>query len=169
MLIYRSRVFDLYTTSVSSRRVPFEYIGHRGSCAALIVDPNAEIGLIAHHRPAIGRTLFELPAGTLDFEHSIEDIMMAELKEEARLTVSPNQLKRLTSLYTTPGYSSELLTIFLVHVTQLQRKRCETLRWFELTELNRLIHEQELIDMKTVAAITAYQAVLWKGNGDEVL
>jgi ADP-ribose pyrophosphatase len=169
MLIHKSRVFDLYSENVNSRRAPFEYVGHRGSVAALLTDPDDEIGLLAHHRPAVGRTLFELPAGTLEPERGLEETMIAELREEAGFRASPEQLHRLTSLYASPGYTTELLTLFLVRVTREQRKRAENLRWFRLSDLNRLIHEQELIDMKTVAAITAYQAVLWKGPGDEIL
>lgn len=169
MLIYKTRVFDLYSTNVSSRRMPFEYVGHRGSCATLIVDENDHVGLLPHHRPAIGRTLFELPAGTIDYDRPIEDIMAAELKEETGLRVRPDELKRLTSLYSSPGYSSELVTIFFLRVTNDQRKANETLRWFDLAEINKLIFEGELVDMKTVAAITSYQAIVWKGTGDEIL
>lgn len=169
MLIYRSRVFDLYSTDLSSRRAPFEYLGHRGSCAALVVDAIDEVGLIAHHRPAIGRTLFELPTATLDATRTPKDIMIEELRSEASVRVAPSQLERLTSLYVSPGYSSELLTLFFVRLTHEQRHRSDTMRWFTFNDLNRLIHEQQVCDLKTVAAITAYQAVLWKGSRDEIL
>ncbi len=169
MLIYKSRVFDLYSINVSSRRAPFEYLGHQGSCAALIVDADNEVGLLAHHRPAIGHTLFELPARILVPGRAIEEVMRDELREEAGLLIAPTQLTRLTSLYTAPGYSSELLTIFLLGLSKAQRQSADALRWFPLLELNRLIQAQEIVDMKTVAAVTAYQAVLWKGEGDEVL
>src|SRR5689334_3130072 len=122
MLIYKSRVFDLYSNNVSSRRPPFEYIGHRGSCAALIVDPQDQIGLLAHHRPAIGRALFELPAGTLNYEAPVEEIMRREIKEETGIETEPHQLHRLISLYTSPGYTTELLTLFLVRITETQRR-----------------------------------------------
>ncbi|MBI3557565.1 MAG: NUDIX hydrolase [Deltaproteobacteria bacterium] len=172
MLIYKSRVFDLYCMDMSSRHTPFEYVGHHGSCAALVLDKsdeNNEVGLLAHHRPAIGRTLFELPARTLVPGRAIEDVMRNELYENTGLPIVARQLSKLTALYTSPGYSSELLTIFLVQLTRQQRQAADALRWFSLPELNRLILNQEIIDLKTVAAITAYQAVLWKGEGDEVL
>lgn len=169
MLIYKSRVFDLYSTNTSSRRPPFEYVGHRGSCAALILDQSDNVGLLAHHREAVGRTLFELPAGTLDLKKPTEEIMRQELKEEAGLEVEPDQLSYLTMLYTSPGYSSEALALYFVRITPEQRKKSDGLRWFSLPEVNQLIQRGELSDMKTVAAISAYQAILWKGTGDEIL
>lgn len=162
MLIHRSRVFDLYTTSTSAQRAPFEYVVHRGSCAALIVDPTEAIGLLPHHRPAVGKTLFELPAGTLDYEASIEDIMTNELREEAGLTVREDQMRRLTSLFTSPGYTSEQLTLFLVRITAAQRKAIDALRWFAMPELMELIRSGDITDMKTVAAICAYQSIFLK-------
>ncbi|MEW6055077.1 MAG: NUDIX hydrolase [Bdellovibrionota bacterium] len=167
MLIYKSRVFDLYTTNVGSRQVPFEYVGHRGSCAALILNPNEEIGLLPHTRPAIGKTLFELPAGTLDLELSSEDTMIQELKEEAGLCISKQQIRRLTSLYTSPGYTSELLALFLVRLRKEQASGNESLRWFSLDELGKLICKEQIVDMKTVAAISLYQALPWEENLDE--
>jgi ADP-ribose pyrophosphatase len=169
MLIHKSRVFDVYTSNVSSRRPPFEYVGHRGSCAALPVGPDDQIGLLAHHRPAVGRTLFEIPAGTVEYDRSLEELMIREMREETGMTIDATQMQRLTSLYPSPGYTSELLTLFLIRLTRAQRAACETLRWFSLTELNRLIFDGELADMKTVVAITAYQSILWKGEGDEIL
>ena len=172
MLIYKSRVFDLHSTNVSSRRAPFEYLGHAGSCAALLIYENeesSEVGLLAHHRPAIGHTLFELPSSVLKNEITIEDVMKDELRDALGMQVATRQLNRLTALYSSPGYSSELVTIFLVLLTQVQRLSADSLRWFPLLELNSLIATQEIIDMKTVAAITAYQAILWKGQDDEVL
>lgn len=162
MLIYRSRVFDLYTTSTASQRVPFEYVSHRGSCAALVLDPSDAVGLLPHHRPAIGKTLYELPAGTLDYDASIEDIMTKELREETGIVIRPDQLYRLTTLYATPGYSSEQITLFAVHITAAQRKGTDALRWFEIPELNELIRRCEIADMKTVAAICSFQSIMWQ-------
>ena len=164
MLIHRSRVFDLYTTSVNSRRAPFEYVSHRGSCAAILLDPNDTIGLIAHDRPAIGKTLFELPAGTLDYEAPLETIMVNELKQETGLIVRQDQLQRLSSFYTSPGYTSELLTLFLVHVTKEQRKQSDALRWFAIPELFELIRKGDISDMKTAVAITSFQTVFWQAD-----
>lgn len=167
MLIHRSRVFDLYSNNVSSRRAPFEYVTHRGSCATLLLDPSDSIGLIPHDRPAIGKTIYELPAGTLDYEASIESIMVNELKEETGIVLRENQLQRLTSFYTSPGYTSELLTLFLAYVTKEQRKRADSLRWFALPELLELIRKGDICDMKTVAAVTSFQTVFWKAPENE--
>jgi ADP-ribose pyrophosphatase len=165
MLIHRTRVFDLYTTSTSAPRAPFEYIVHRGSCAALLLDPTESVGLLPHHREAIGKTLYEVPAGTLDYDASIEDIMTSEVREETGITVRDDQLRRLTSLFASPGYTSELLTLFVVKVTAAQRKATDALRWFTIPELLELIRDGEITDMKTVAAICSYQAIFSK-TGD---
>lgn len=161
MLIYRSRVFDLYSNSISSRQAPLEYVGHKGSCGALLLDSKQNIGLLAHHRPAIGKTLFELPAGTIDLQRPVEEIMVKELKEEANLTIPVTQLQRLTGLYPSPGYTSEMINLYLVHITTEQKKACENLRWFSFEELQELIRKEEIVDMKTVAAIATYGLKLW--------
>jgi ADP-ribose pyrophosphatase len=162
MLIYRSRVFDLYTTNVASRQFPLEYVAHKGSCAVLLLDPDEHVGLIAHHRPAIGRTLFELPMGTLDRQQSTDDLMSLVIKDEVGLHLPATRLRRITSVYPAPGYSSELLSIYVAQITAVQRKIIgDNLRWFHLRELNHLIRTEELVDLKTVMAVTAYQAIAW--------
>lgn len=133
----------------------------------MLVDKSNNIGLLAHHRPAIGKTLFELPAGTLDLKRPIEEIMAKELKEEAGLHVPLTQMQRMTSLYPSPGYTSELITLFLVRLTLEQKKNADSLRWFSLEELAELISSEEIIDMKTVAAVATYHWQLSKKSNRE--
>jgi ADP-ribose pyrophosphatase YjhB (NUDIX family) len=160
MLIYRSRVFDLYTSSVNARQFPLEYVGHKGSCAALVINASDEIGLIPHHRPAIGRTLFELPTATLDLQKTAEDTIKHELQKETGLQVQAGQLQRLTSAFSSPGHTTEAVTLFLVRLKPQQAMRTDSLRWFAHKELENLVRKEELVDLKTIAAIGSYK--IWQ-------
>ena len=73
--------------------------------------------LVRQYRSPAGRILLEIPAGTLDVDPAtgaIEDPELAvrrELEEETGYRAGTWQ--RLTSFFTAPGFTSELMTLYL--------------------------------------------------------
>ncbi len=72
--------------------------------------------LVRQYRVAVGQTLLELPAGTLEVadDGTTEDPALAarrELEEETGMRAGSWRL--LTRFYTTPGFTSELMYLYL--------------------------------------------------------
>ena len=72
--------------------------------------------LVRQYRVAVGETLLEMPAGTLDIadDGSIEDPDLAaprELEEETGMRAG--SWRRIARFFTAPGFASELMVLYL--------------------------------------------------------
>ena len=87
-------------------------INHPGSVAILAHDDEF-VYLVAQPREAVEEdALLEIPAGTLDHEGESElECARRELAEEAKLAAT--EWAQLATIYPSPGYISEVVTIFL--------------------------------------------------------
>jgi 8-oxo-dGTP pyrophosphatase MutT (NUDIX family) len=113
-------VYEGYGVDVEIRRyrrvdgteVERQVIDHPGSVAILAHDDEF-VYLVAQPREAVEEdALLEIPAGTLDHEGETElECARRELAEEARLAAA--DWTELTKIYPSPGYISEVVTIFL--------------------------------------------------------
>ncbi|MDD3345551.1 MAG: NUDIX hydrolase [Candidatus Omnitrophica bacterium] len=85
-------------------------IRHPG--AALIVPffDERNVIILRQFRPAIGKYLYELPAGTLEAGESPAACARRELQEEAGYKAG--RISRLGCIYPVPGYSTEKIFIY---------------------------------------------------------
>ena len=89
-----------------------EIVRHNGASAIVPVDDQGMVTLVRQHRVAIGQCTWEIPAGKLDSPS--EDPFAAakrELEEETGLQAA--EWRKLTSIYTTPGFCNEQIAIYL--------------------------------------------------------
>ncbi len=98
-------------------RAQREVVGHPGAVAILAIDNQDRVLMVRQYRAPAGRTLLEVPAGTLDIEKdtgAVEDPDLAaprELEEETGYRAG--SLRRLTSFWTAPGFATELMHLYL--------------------------------------------------------
>jgi ADP-ribose pyrophosphatase len=89
-----------------------EVVEHNGAVAALVVDDDGRVVLVDQWRHAVGGRLLEIAAGKYDVDgEAVEDALRRELAEE--LGVEGGTLTFLASFYTTPGWSDEVLDLYL--------------------------------------------------------
>jgi 8-oxo-dGTP pyrophosphatase MutT (NUDIX family) len=89
-----------------------EVVEHNGAVAALVVDEDGQVVLVDQWRHAVGARVLEIAAGKYDVEgETPEDAVRRELAEE--LGVEGGTLTFLASFYTTPGWSDEVLDLYL--------------------------------------------------------
>ncbi len=162
--IYTGRVVRL---DVDTVRFPdgstgqLELIRHPGAAAIVpcASDPpgaDPTILLIRQYRYATGGQLWEIPAGTLDPGEDPEACARRELLEETGVTAA--RLQRLTSIWTTPGFTNEVIHLYLatgLTSGEPSRERDEFIEVVPqpLSRVRALIRDGEISDAKTVAAI----------------
>jgi ADP-ribose pyrophosphatase len=93
-----------------------EIAGHPGAVAILAIDDQDRVLLVRQFRVAVGELLLEIPAGTLDVadDGAVEDPDLAarrELEEETGMRAGT--WRKLASFYTAPGFTSELMHLYL--------------------------------------------------------
>src|SRR6266516_1482612 len=119
-VLERSRPFHGHVVTVRVDRIAGadgrtgtrEVVEHPGAVAALVIDQQGAVLLVDQWRHAIGGRLLEIPAGKYDVsgEH-VEDALRRELAEELR--VEGGRLTWLVTFYTTPGWSDEVVDLYL--------------------------------------------------------
>jgi ADP-ribose pyrophosphatase len=112
---FRGTVFELVTDEVTmpdGSSAERDYLRHAGSVAVVAIDDQERVMLVRQYRHATREVLWELPAGLLD-EPGEEPAVAAarELAEEAGLVAA--RWEPLLAVYTSPGYSNEMIRIFL--------------------------------------------------------
>lgn len=90
-----------------------EVVEHPGAVAALVVDEDGRLLLVDQWRHPVGGRVLEVAAGKYDVDReSVEQTLRRELAEE--LQVEGGTLTWLASFYTTPGWSDEIVDLYLV-------------------------------------------------------
>jgi ADP-ribose pyrophosphatase len=105
------QVFVETTTAPDGSVVRRDIVQHPGAVAVLpLVDDN-RVCLLRNHRPNVGATLLEIPAGTLEPGEAPELAAVRELAEETGYRA--NSWRKLCAFYPSPGVLSELTHLFL--------------------------------------------------------
>jgi ADP-ribose pyrophosphatase len=127
--------------------------------AIAAVDDEGHLLLVRQPRPAVGQSVLELPAGILDEGEAGPEAAQRELGEEAGLQAS--RLQRLTEFYTSPGFTDEVLEVYLAtglsasleHQLDAGESIEEAIR-MPLDEAYRMCVSGEIRDSKTIIGIT---------------
>ena len=161
--IYRGRIFTVQAETItlpSGRDFTADVVRHPGSVVIIPVTSKGEVILVRQYRHAIGRSAWELPAGSLKPSEDVEAAARRECHEEVGLVA--DRLTRLGSFFPTPGYCDEEMNFYradgLREPTADETARpdededIET-RAFSQADLQRMIAAGEIIDLKTVAGL----------------
>jgi ADP-ribose pyrophosphatase len=159
--LLQSHVFGVEQRTVEHDGATFErdVVVHLGAVAILAINDAAEIGMIHQYRTPFDRYSWEVPAGTLDVPgEDALDAAKRELLEELGCEASSWSL--LGRFMTSPGWSSQLMTIFEARdLTSAQRHPAgpeevgATVRWFSRDELRETLRREPAIDNTTVVAL----------------
>ncbi len=88
-----------------------QIVEHPGAVAILPLLPGNRVCLIRNYRVAVGRTLVELPAGTMDPEELPAQTAARELQEETGYTAS--DWRALPAFFMSPGILQERMHLFV--------------------------------------------------------
>lgn len=166
--VFVGNIFAVRTDEVSmpndttARR---DVIEHYGAVAVAALDDDGKIVLVYQYRHALGRRLWELPAGLLDVGGEAPELTAArELEEEVGLAAGHWSV--LVDLASTPGFTDESVRVFLASgLTEIGRPEADheeadmTVERFALADAVQMVFRGEIVNATTVAGILAVQAV----------
>jgi ADP-ribose pyrophosphatase len=160
--LYNGKVFNLVVDQIeysSGSRAIREVAEHPGGAVALAMFPDERIILVKQFRYPMGKFLYELPAGKLGAGEDPAVCAERELTEETGYTA--RNWKKLMAIYTSPGFCTEQLHIFLA--TQLFRsekgqkleegEQSLTVEIVPLSTAIQMIERQEIVDAKTICGV----------------
>jgi ADP-ribose diphosphatase len=158
---FQGRVFRIEQDRVrlpNGRTTVFDIVRHRGSVVLIAQPTRSSVVLIRQFRYAIGKLIWELPAGSLEPGEAPGKAARRECEEEIGLT--PRRISRVGALYPTPGFCDEVMLFYrctdLVPPTRrvhLDPDEQLEPRVFSLREVGALVHRGRVVDMKTILGL----------------
>ena len=133
-----------------------EIVEHPGGVAIVGVTDENEILLVKQYRKAADRVLLELPAGKLEVNEEPKETAFKELKEETGYRAE--KLEYLLEFYTSPGFSTEKVYIFLAENMEKGEQELEAgefidVESYKIDDLIDMINKGDIIDSKTIIGI----------------
>jgi ADP-ribose pyrophosphatase len=164
--VYAGRVLEV---EIDRLRLPaggtteFEIIRHSGGSVVAPITDAGEVLLIRQFRYATGEWLLEAPAGKLAPGEAPESCARRELEEETGWRAA--ELVPLGAVWTSPGFTDELLHLFLARDLEpgtqaLEEAELLTVEKTPLHEAVAMAGDGRIADAKTVCAVLRAAAVL---------
>ncbi len=159
LIVFRGRIFTLVKENVTLDNgvtTDVEFIDHPGAAAIIALRPDARVVMLRQYRHALGKTIWEIPAGTLDPPETPLDCAKRELAEETGYQA--DRWHRLGEITPVPGYSSERIHVFLADrlhgaAGQLDDDEIIEVQEVALQETLDMIEEGKISDAKTIAGL----------------
>jgi ADP-ribose pyrophosphatase len=173
-LLSTKRVFTgrIVSLDVDTVRYPngtvgdLEMLRHPGASAVVpfLDDPHdvdPRVLLIRQFRHATGDYLWEIPAGRRDAGEAPEATAIRELREETGYTCTT--LHKLTWIWTTPGFTDEVIHLFLATeltpgATAQEADEVLDLHILRWSDVRTMIRDGVIVDAKTLVALLYVEA-----------
>lgn len=164
--IFAGKIIDVHLQKVklpNGKESYREVVFHPGAVAIIPLTPDGKLIVVRQFRKALNRSIIEIPAGKLEKNEDPHACALRELREETGCTVE--QLKKIVSFYTSPGFANEIIHLFLaenciIGNNQLDEDEFVELVTVTLEEAKQLIAQQQIIDAKTILAVYYWELML---------
>jgi len=143
---FRVQVSRERVTLPNGRVAQLDIVHHPGAAAVVPFVSADDVLLIRQFRHAAGGTILEVPAGKIDPGDTPEGCAARELEEEAGRRAG--RLEKLGWIFTTPGFTDEVIHLFAA---------------FELEPVSTRHEEDEVIEVVRLPLAEALELV-WRGE-----
>ncbi|OPY58973.1 MAG: ADP-ribose pyrophosphatase [Pelotomaculum sp. PtaU1.Bin035] len=159
--VYEGKIINLRVDTISfsgGSTVTREVVEYAGAVAIVPVNEKGEIILVKQFRHAVGKLLLEIPAGKLEPGEEPLESARRELLEETGYEAA--DLQRLISFFSTPGFTNEVLHLFLANRLTLKAQDLDDDESIDVVPVPferavGLIWKGEICDAKSIAGILA--------------
>jgi len=162
--VFEGRIFSVSVESITlprGERLEAEVVRHSGSVVLIPVTDSGEIVLVRQYRHAIGRSAWELPAGSLKQGEDPRAAAVRECHEEIALI--PSAIERLGAFFPTPGYCDEEMNFYRATglrapsdddpAAQQDDDEDIEAKAFSVDAMREMVASGKIIDLKTVAGL----------------
>ncbi len=137
-----------------------EIIEHPGSVVILPVVDRDQVCLIRNHRVAVGQTLVELPAGTIEPGDDPLTTAVRELTEETGYTAG--RWEKACEFFMSPGILHERMHLYIARELAPGKQALEPGEQIEtfvvpFVEALAMVEDGRIIDAKTMLALLWYE------------
>lgn len=160
---HRGRVFELFTENVTLENgvtTDIDLLRHPGA-SAIVPMPDADTVILIHqYRHAVGESIWEIPAGTLEDGEAPLACARRELTEETGF--SAQDWQKLGETIPVPGYSNERIHLFLARELTEARQQLDADEMLAVHPMPfdkavAMVFSGEIVDGKTVTSLLLAQ------------
>jgi len=159
-LIYAGLKIELALQRVElsdGTHVEREVVLHRGAVALVPMVDREHVCLVENHRYSVGKTLLEVPAGTIDVGESPDQTARRELLEETGFRAA--RIRQIREWYVSPGFMTERMYLYFcedlepgpAHHQADERLETVIVPW---TEALAMVDDGRIEDAKSMLALT---------------
>ncbi|MDU2065565.1 MAG: NUDIX hydrolase [Sporomusaceae bacterium] len=147
----------------NGRKTKRDVVLHPGAAAIVPVTKAGKLVLVRQYRYPVQTVLLEIPAGKLDQGESPEVCARRELEEETGFQAGT--LTKLTAIYTAPGFSNEIIHIYLAQELTKTKQQLDSDEFLNVEEYSReqvqaMIRSGEICDAKSITGIMLAESLL---------
>ena len=161
-LVYEGRAVRLRVDTVempSGRETTREIVEHSDCVAIIAIDANDNVLLVNQFRKSVGKELLEIPAGGIESGEDVVACVRREMQEETGYL--PRKVERLGGFYSTPGYCTEYLYLYLATdliPSQLHAEDTENIGLVRVPigQISELIASSSICDAKSIAGLLTF-------------
>lgn len=155
----RFQVVEIDLPQADGTVITRQIVQHPGAAVVVPLLQDGKVCLIRNTRPAIGKTLVELPAGTLEPGEPPLRTAHRELREETGYEAG--RMTQLPGFYMSPGILTERMHVFVATELVEQAPQLEAGEVIEnhvvsWDEAMAMIQRGEIEDAKTLSALLYY-------------
>lgn len=163
-LINSTRVFEGRMISVrvdnvqlpTGKKVTREVVEHPGAVAVVAIREDKTVVMVRQYRHPANKILLEIPAGKLDKDENPDACAVRELEEETGYKAAI--IRKLATVYTTPGFTDELMHIYIAEgLSQSQQNTDEDefidVDYYTPQQLKAMIQAGQIEDAKTLLGL----------------
>lgn len=160
--VYEGRIINVRVDTVELPNKKYskrEIVEHPGAVGIIPVTQDKKIILVKQFRKPVEEVLLEIPAGKIEAKEDPYRCALRELEEETGFAT--NNVKKLSEFYTTPGFSNEVMHIYLAEnlkegTVNLDEDENIEIITLSIEEILDKIKTGEIKDAKTIVGILTY-------------
>lgn len=158
-LIFEGKVLKLKYDTVllpNGAEATREYIVHPGAVAIVPVANDGRIVLVKQYRYPVGKVMLEIPAGKMDKGEQPDDCAKRELAEETGCMAE--ELTKLTSIYTTPGFTDEVIHLYVAKKLTMMEQHPDEDEFIDFAlytplQIKKMIADGTICDAKSLVGL----------------
>jgi len=160
--VYQGRILNLRVDKIKlpdNKKSMREIVEHSGGVTIIPVTDSGEILLVKQYRKAVEEVLYEIPAGKL--ESGEDPVHCAERELEEETGYRPGEIKKLYSFYTSPGYSDEIIHLYIARELKYIGQNFDNdefivVEKIKKEEIMELINRGHIKDSKTIIGLLQF-------------
>ncbi len=160
--IYKGKILNLRVDEIElpdGRNSKREIVEHSGGVTIIAITDDNEILLVKQYRKPAEDVLLEIPAGKLEPGEAPLSCAKRELVEETGYQT--DEIKKLFSFYTSPGYSNEIIHLFIARGLTFIGQDTDSDEFIEVVKIKKqeimgLINSGKIRDSKTIIGLLRF-------------